>query len=169
MNKIVRHTLVAVSLAAATLCAALPAAAAKPEWAGNPHGEQGKGNKGDEGHKDKGGKESKGAAPVTIGGYFGEHQRTEVRTYYQAEHHGKGCPPGLAKKNNGCLPPGQARKWAVGQPLPHEVVYYPVPSSLVVRIGTPPPGYQYVRVASDILLIAVGTKMVIDGMQDLVR
>jgi hypothetical protein len=29
------------------------------------------------------------------------------------------CPPGLAKKNNGCLPPGQARKsYAVGQRLP---------------------------------------------------
>lgn len=24
----------------------------------------------------------------------------------------QGCPPGLAKKNNGCLPPGQARKFA---------------------------------------------------------
>ena len=27
-----------------------------------------------------------------------------------------GCPPGLAKKGNGCLPPGQARK-LIGQPL----------------------------------------------------
>jgi hypothetical protein len=26
-----------------------------------------------------------------------------------------GCPPGLAKKHNGCLPPGQARKLARGQ------------------------------------------------------
>jgi hypothetical protein len=27
-----------------------------------------------------------------------------------------GCPPGLAKKNNGCLPPGQAKKlYKVGQ------------------------------------------------------
>jgi hypothetical protein len=26
-----------------------------------------------------------------------------------------GCPPGLAKKNNGCLPPGQARKMSVPQ------------------------------------------------------
>jgi len=27
-----------------------------------------------------------------------------------------GCPPGLAKKNNGCLPPGQAKKiYSVGQ------------------------------------------------------
>ena len=26
-----------------------------------------------------------------------------------------GCPPGLAKKNNGCLPPGQARKLGRGE------------------------------------------------------
>ena len=30
-----------------------------------------------------------------------------------------GCPPGLAKKNNGCLPPGQARKlYALGERVP---------------------------------------------------
>ena len=30
-----------------------------------------------------------------------------------------GCPPGLAKKNNGCLPPGQAKKlYGVGQRFP---------------------------------------------------
>jgi hypothetical protein len=27
---------------------------------------------------------------------------------------GGGCPPGLAKKNNGCMPPGQARKLGNG-------------------------------------------------------
>ena len=26
-----------------------------------------------------------------------------------------GCPPGLAKKNNGCMPPGQAKKLYRGQ------------------------------------------------------
>ncbi|HMI41744.1 MAG TPA: hypothetical protein VK485_11000 [Sphingomicrobium sp.] len=31
-----------------------------------------------------------------------------------------GCPPGLAKKNNGCLPPGQAKKlFARGQRVPY--------------------------------------------------
>ena len=30
--------------------------------------------------------------------------------------YGHSCPPGLAKKNNGCLPPGQAKKlYNVGQ------------------------------------------------------
>jgi hypothetical protein len=26
------------------------------------------------------------------------------------DYGGRGCPPGLAKKHNGCLPPGQAKK-----------------------------------------------------------
>ena len=31
-----------------------------------------------------------------------------------------GCPPGLAKKHNGCLPPGQAKKlFARGQRVPY--------------------------------------------------
>lgn len=35
------------------------------------------------------------------------------------------CPPGLAKKNNGCLPPGQARKmFAEGQRLPTGYNFY---------------------------------------------
>jgi Ni/Co efflux regulator RcnB len=33
----------------------------------------------------------------------------------------------------------------------------------------PPSGYRYVRVASDILLIAAGTGMVVDAIQDLGR
>jgi len=39
----------------------------------------------------------------------------------------------------------------------------------VMQIGAPPPGYRYVRVATDILLIAAGTGMVVDAIQDLGR
>ena len=32
-----------------------------------------------------------------------------------------GCPPGLAKKHNGCMPPGQAKKlYRVGQRFPRD-------------------------------------------------
>ncbi len=35
-----------------------------------------------------------------------------------------GCPPGLAKKNNGCLPPGQAKKlYNIGQRWPGNYGY----------------------------------------------
>jgi Ni/Co efflux regulator RcnB len=36
-----------------------------------------------------------------------------------------------------------------------------------VQIGPPPAGHRYVRVAGDILLIAIGTGMVVDAIQDL--
>ncbi len=75
----------------------------------------------------------------------------------------------MAKKNNGCMPPGQAKKWAVGQPLPSTVVLYPVPQAVVVKLGVPPAGYRYVRAANDILLIAIGTSMVVDAIEDLMK
>lgn len=158
----------AAGLIVAAACWITPAQAAKPEWAGGPHAKDKHSVQVQE-HGRKAKKPGGGAQPVTIGGYFGESQRAAARSYYEHRRGGKACPPGLAKKNNGCMPPGQARKWAVGQPLPRDVTFYPVPQDLVVTLGVPPPGYRYVRVAADILLIAVGTRMVVDGIQDLIR
>jgi Ni/Co efflux regulator RcnB len=101
--------------------------------------------------------------------HFGDHDRVVVRDYYIEAGHSGHCPPGLAKKNNGCLPPGQAKKWAIGRPLPPTVVYAPVPSALVVQLAPPPAGYRYVQVAGDILMLAAGTHMVVDAIQDLGR
>ena len=105
-----------------------------------------------------------------VGGYFDERDRRTAHVWYD-DHYGgrKGCPPGLAKKNNGCLPPGQARKYAIGRPLPAGVVMYPVPAAIVVQLPPAPRGHKYVRVAADILLIAVGTSMVVDAITDLGR
>ena len=101
--------------------------------------------------------------------HFDDRQRTIVHNYYGEQFRTGHCPPGLARKNNGCMPPGHAKRWSVGQPLPRAVIYYEVPAPVVVQLGPPPTGHRYVRVASDILLIALGTGMVIDAMQDLGR
>ncbi len=99
--------------------------------------------------------------------YFTDHHRVIVHQYYVDEFsHGR-CPPGLAKKRNGCMPPGLAKRWVVGQPLPREIVYYPLPPAVIINLGPPPAGAQYVRVANDILLIAAGTGMVLDALADL--
>jgi hypothetical protein len=39
---------------------------------------------------------------------------------YHAGKTAKGCPPGLARKGNGCMPPGQAKKygWSRGHYVP---------------------------------------------------
>lgn len=99
--------------------------------------------------------------------YFGDHHRDVIRQYYSDSYHSGHCPPGLAKKNNGCQPPGQAKKWRYGHPLPSDVIYYDLPPQVVISLGIPPEGQKYVRVASDILLIAVGTGLVLDAIQDL--
>jgi hypothetical protein len=172
--------------------AAAPALA-QPPWAG---GGKGNGNAGGEakqsvddsgsGHgkgngNDKGGKPQaksggegggKGAStagkPPQPGVYFNDHNRDAVHTYYaSAGHNGKACPPGLAKKNNGCMPPGQAKKWQVGHPLPTTVVTYAVPHQVLISLPPVPVGHKYVRVAGDILLIAVGSMMVVDGINGL--
>ena len=138
----------ALALGIALALGAAPVLAEKPEWAGEGKG-HGKGKQ-----KNK---------------HFDDDKRAHIRSYYEEEFRGGHCPPGLAKKHNGCMPPGQAKKWRMGRPLPQDVVIYEVPPALVVRIGVPPSGYKYVRVASDILMIAVGTRMVADAITDLGR
>jgi hypothetical protein len=59
-----------------------------------------------------------------------------------------GCPPGLAKKNNGCLPPGQAKKlYGRGQRLPvgygTPYAYNRIPYDVRSRYGLPAYGSYY--------------------------
>ncbi len=90
-----------------------------------------------------------------------DRDRTLVRTYYRNEYVAGRCPPGLAKKNNGCLPPGQAKKmWIVGQPLPPEVVYYPIQRELWTQLTPPPYGYEYVQVDDNIVLMLTATRVI---------
>jgi hypothetical protein len=97
-----------------------------------------------------------------------ERDRSAIYGYYRPLYAAGNCPPGLAKKNNGCLPPGQAKKlWAVGQPLPAGVAYYPLPGPLLGQLTAAPAGYEYVRVANDILLMAIGTRLVAGAVADL--
>jgi Ni/Co efflux regulator RcnB len=101
---------------------------------------------------------------------FDDTQRGAVRTYF-ADTYGRGnCPPGLAKKNNGCLPPGQAKKrYAVGQRLPSAVVVVDLPPALARKIGAPPAGDRFGIVDGDLVKLAVGTMLVVDAIEGLVR
>jgi hypothetical protein len=109
---------------------------------------------------------SQAAAPGNV--VIADRDRTIVHTYYRNDFVAGNCPPGLAKKDNGCLPPGQAKKlWAVGQPLPGSVVFYPLPGALLAQLTPAPAGYQYVRVANDILMMAIGTRMIVGALADL--
>jgi len=158
MNHFCRFPLRALGLAFA--CAlAVPAMADKPSWAsggnhGNKHEEYGQPYRDDS--------RRSGVA-------FSSDSRQQVNEYYGAEFNAGRCPPGLGRKNNGCLPPGQAKKWSKGRPLPGDVQYYDLPRDLLYRLPPPPQGHHYVRVASDVLLIAAGTAMVVDVIENIGR
>lgn len=98
---------------------------------------------------------------------FHDDFRARINVYYGEQFRRGHCPPGLAKKHNGCMPPGQARHWERGRPLPRDVVYAPLPRELLVQLPPPPLHHEYVRVASDVLLIATGTAMVVDAIEDI--
>lgn len=149
-----------------------PVFADKPEGVGV--GKGGKGSqewkRGDaragEGRRDYRGRDGRGERRAR---YFEDRHRAAIHEYFDRSFRSGHCPPGLAKKHNGCMPPGQAKTWIIGRPLPRGVIFYDLPPGVLLHLGYPPPGYRFVRVASDILLIAIGTGMVIDAIEDLGR
>ena len=106
--------------------------------------------------KDKGGKGKHGQAAAARPSSSSRSasscptsDRAIVYQYYRSEYSAGRCPPGLAKKGNGCLPPGQAKKqqqlWVIGQPLPPAVVYEPRAATVVQQLA---PGAAGLRAMS---------------------
>ena len=175
MKPIVLKMKYALAVVIGGILVAGSAMADKPSWAGAGKGgkdermerrDEQRGERRDDEGKSRRDRDGRSAETRN---HFEERHRVIAHEYYVEQFRGGRCPPGLAKKNNGCMPPGQAKKWQIGQPLPRDVVYYAVPQPLLVQIGPPPSGYRYVRVANDILMLAIGTRMVADAIKDLGR
>ena len=78
------------------------------------------------------------------------------------ERSANACPPGLAKKNNGCLPPGQARKmFALGQRIPTGYNFFTdynnIPSAYRDRV---PAGYDYIYRDDTVYVVDPTTRLV---------
>lgn len=100
---------------------------------------------------------------IKQGRYFDDRQRTVVRQYYfQTYGNGKNCPPGLAKKHNGCMPPGQVRNWQVGQTVPRGIMVYTVPQPVIRLLPPAPYGYRYARIGGDIVLVQQQNNLIVD-------
>lgn len=98
----------------------------------------------------------------------GHHGDRHHHAYVDRDHyyHGASCPPGLAKKHNGCLPPGQAKKLhrhhhvVVGERLPSGAVYT-VPRHVRTTLPIPPAGYRYAVINNQVVLVN-DTNIVVD-------
>ena len=96
-------------------------------------------------------------------------------------HHAKGhvgygmggCPPGLAKKNNGCLPPGQAKKlYNIGQRWPGNYGqawnYNQIPYDLRSRYGFDD-DYRYYYGDGYLYQVDPTTMLISQGVSAIVR
>lgn len=73
------------------------------------------------------------------------------------------CPPGLAKKNPPCVPPGLARKFYPGDIFPRDIDYRRIYYG-DYRLPRPQPGYFYAEVGGDLYLVAEATRRVIEAI-----
>ena len=140
-----------------TAAAGMPALAKKPEAAGNSGTQQSSQANSASSNADHESADSRV--------YFNEDRRAVIRNYYSKSQKPGNCPPGLAKKNNGCQPPGQLKKWRKGQPLPHDLVYYDLPDALIKQLGRIPESEKIIQADSDLLLINIATGMIIDAYE----
>jgi Ni/Co efflux regulator RcnB len=169
MMTISSHSLRIVSLAIASLLLA-GSAFAKDKGDDREDGGDKHGNKHSEKFERKAEKraEKREREDIKQGAYFNDQQRTYVREYYTTTYRdGRRCPPGLAKKNNGCLPPGQLRNWVVGQPVPSNVTIYSVAPPVIRMLPPAPYGYRYARIGGDIVLVQQQNNIIVDIIQGL--
>lgn len=104
------------------------------------------------------GERSDGGVDIDVAIVLGDRERQIVRDYY-----GSNCPPGLAKKNNGCLPPGIAKKrYEIGRRIPDGWDY--VPDELIIRLPRLGGDRAYRLVDGDLVVVAVATLIVLDAL-----
>lgn len=85
--------------------------------------------------------------PLGPGAYFGDRHRTAVRQYYEAH------PVS-----------GAAVHWQIGAPVPRGAPLTAVPKGLLASLPELPPGHRYAQLGGEVVLIAAGSKMVVDGI-----
>lgn len=91
--------------------------------------------------------------------------RDDRFAYRDANRYGaNACPPGLAKKGNGCMPPGQAKRlFAEGQRIPGGYNYYTDYNNIPVQYRNQynlDPNYNYIYRDNSIYVVDPRTSLV---------
>ena len=90
--------------------------------------------------------------PLGAGAYLGARHQALVRKYYEAH------PVS-----------GRVANWKIGEPVPPRAPLAGVPDELRAALPVVPPGHQYVQLGGEVVLVAVQSRMVVDGVSRGVR
>lgn len=101
------------------------------------------------------------------------HARHDDDRRHHARSGSRNCPPGLDKKDNGCRPPGLAKRdddhrhrLAVGSRIPPGAVYV-VPQPVLTTLPPPPLGYRYAVVNQQVVLVSERSDIVVEIIRSL--
>jgi hypothetical protein len=94
---------------------------------------------------------------------FSDSDRALIRDYYRNYY--RGLPPGLAKQ--GKIPPGHAKKMYRNQPLPPGLEWGRLPADLEGRLSRLPSDYMRVIVGTDVGIMDVRTRVIVDLIENL--
>ncbi|MHB1215432.1 MAG: hypothetical protein ACYCY9_10625 [Thiobacillus sp.] len=94
---------------------------------------------------------------------FTDHDRRLINDYYAPRY--RNLPPGLAKRDR--LPPGHAWRVRRNQPIPDDARWRYLPGELEQRLTRLPPGYVRVVVGTDVAIMNVRSRVVVDVLEDI--
>ncbi len=94
---------------------------------------------------------------------FTDHDRRLINDYYEPRY--RSLPPGLAKKDR--LPPGHAWRARPNQPIHEDARWRYLPNELDQRLSRLPPEYVRVIIGTDVVIMNVRTRVVVDVLEDI--
>jgi len=93
---------------------------------------------------------------------FTDHDRRLINDYYEPRY--RNLPPGQAKRDR--LPPGHAWRARHNQPISDDVRWRYLPPDLDQRLTRLPSEYVRVVVGTDVVIMNVRTRVVLDILED---
>ena len=94
---------------------------------------------------------------------FTDHDRRLIHDYYAPRY--RSLPPGQAKRDR--LPPGHAWRARPNQPINDDARWRYLPYELEQRLTRLPPEYVRVVVGTDVVIMNVRTRVVVDILEDI--
>ena len=95
--------------------------------------------------------------------YFGKLRAEMIRNYFMENSSPGNCPEGLSfSKTAGCESKVPVA-WKFGEALPANAKTFPIPEPLLAKLSFYP-GYQFVRVGTDILALEKDSGKVADAV-----
>lgn len=110
------------------------------------------------------------AAEIGVAVVFSDGELATIRAYYANSGTRTANSAGMSMGMGGglsALPPGIAKHYELGKPLPPGIAKQVLPAALRSLLPPAPTGHERIVVAGKILLVAIATQVIVDVISDI--